>query len=29
VEYPIDEAARAIAEAGLPRELADRLYSGQ
>jgi predicted phosphodiesterase len=29
VEYPIDEAAGAIAEAGLPRELADRLYSGQ
>jgi predicted phosphodiesterase len=29
VEYPIDEAARTIAEAGLPRELADRLYSGQ
>jgi predicted phosphodiesterase len=29
VEYPIDEAAKAIAEAGLPRELADRLYSGQ
>jgi predicted phosphodiesterase len=29
VEYPIDEAAKAIAEAGLPRGLADRLYSGQ
>jgi predicted phosphodiesterase len=29
VEYPIDEAARAIEEAGLPRVLADRLYSGQ
>jgi predicted phosphodiesterase len=29
VEYPIDEAAKAIAAAGLPRELADRLYSGQ
>jgi len=29
VEYPIDEAARAIEEAGLPRMLAERLYSGQ
>jgi predicted phosphodiesterase len=29
VEYPIDEAARAIEEAGLPKALADRLYSGQ
>jgi predicted phosphodiesterase len=29
VEYPIDEAARAIEEAGLPRVLAERLYSGQ
>jgi predicted phosphodiesterase len=29
VEYPIDEAARAIQEAGLPKVLADRLYSGQ
>jgi diadenosine tetraphosphatase ApaH/serine/threonine PP2A family protein phosphatase len=29
VEYPIDEAARAIEEAGLPHPLADRLYSGQ
>jgi predicted phosphodiesterase len=29
VEYPIDEAARAITEAGLPKALADRLYSGQ
>jgi predicted phosphodiesterase len=28
VEYPIDEAARAIADAGLPTVLADRLYSG-
>jgi diadenosine tetraphosphatase ApaH/serine/threonine PP2A family protein phosphatase len=28
VEYPIDEAARAIEEAGLPRLLAERLYSG-
>jgi diadenosine tetraphosphatase ApaH/serine/threonine PP2A family protein phosphatase len=28
VEYPIDEAARAIEEAGLPHMLADRLYSG-
>ena len=29
VEYPIEEAARAIEEAGLPRDLAERLYSGQ
>jgi diadenosine tetraphosphatase ApaH/serine/threonine PP2A family protein phosphatase len=29
VEYPIDEAARAIQEAGLPQDLADRLYKGQ
>ena len=29
VEYPIDEAARAIMEAGLPRVLADRLYRGE
>jgi len=29
VEYPIDEAARAIAEADLPRHLADRLFIGQ
>jgi predicted phosphodiesterase len=29
VEYPIDEAATAIEEAGLPRVLAERLYSGQ
>jgi diadenosine tetraphosphatase ApaH/serine/threonine PP2A family protein phosphatase len=29
VEYPIDEAARAIEEAGLPRVLAERLFSGQ
>ncbi len=29
VEYPIDEAARAIAEAELPRHLADRLFIGQ
>ena len=29
VEYPIDEAARAIEDAGLPRILAERLYSGQ
>ena len=29
VEYPIDEAAKAIEEAGLPRSLADRLYFGQ
>jgi diadenosine tetraphosphatase ApaH/serine/threonine PP2A family protein phosphatase len=29
VEYPIDEAAGAIEEAGLPSVLAARLYSGQ
>jgi hypothetical protein len=29
VEYPIDEAARAIEDAGLPQVLAERLYSGQ
>jgi diadenosine tetraphosphatase ApaH/serine/threonine PP2A family protein phosphatase len=29
VEYEIDEAAKAIEEAGLPRQLADRLYVGQ
>jgi diadenosine tetraphosphatase ApaH/serine/threonine PP2A family protein phosphatase len=29
VEYPIDEAARAIQDAGLPRALSDRLYYGQ
>ena len=29
VEYPIDEAAAAIQEAGLPAVLADRLYAGQ
>ena len=29
VEYPIEEAARAIEEAGLPRVLAERLFSGQ
>jgi predicted phosphodiesterase len=29
VEYPIDEAAAAILEAGLPRQLAERLYLGQ
>jgi diadenosine tetraphosphatase ApaH/serine/threonine PP2A family protein phosphatase len=29
VEYPIDEAASAIEDAGLPRVLAERLYSGQ
>jgi predicted phosphodiesterase len=29
VEYPIDEAAAAILEAGLPRQLAERLYRGQ
>jgi diadenosine tetraphosphatase ApaH/serine/threonine PP2A family protein phosphatase len=28
VEYPIDAAARAIEEAGLPKVLAERLYSG-
>ena len=29
VEYPIDEAARAIEQAGLPRPLAERLYEGK
>jgi predicted phosphodiesterase len=29
VEYPIEEAARAIEEAGLPQVLAQRLYTGQ
>jgi diadenosine tetraphosphatase ApaH/serine/threonine PP2A family protein phosphatase len=29
VDYPIDEAARAIEEAGLPPELAERLYRGE
>ena len=29
VEYPIDQAAQAIEDAGLPRSLADRLYFGQ
>jgi predicted phosphodiesterase len=29
VEYPIDEAAKAIEDAGLPRSLGDRLYFGQ
>jgi predicted phosphodiesterase len=29
VEYPVDDAARAILEAGLPRQLAARLYDGQ
>jgi diadenosine tetraphosphatase ApaH/serine/threonine PP2A family protein phosphatase len=29
VEYAIDEAARAIEQAGLPQVLAQRLYSGQ
>jgi diadenosine tetraphosphatase ApaH/serine/threonine PP2A family protein phosphatase len=29
VEYPIEEAARVIEEAGLPAVLAERLYSGQ
>lgn len=29
VEYPIDQAAEAIIAAGLPRQLADRLYLGQ
>jgi diadenosine tetraphosphatase ApaH/serine/threonine PP2A family protein phosphatase len=29
VEYPIDDAAKAIEQAGLPRSLADRLYFGQ
>jgi diadenosine tetraphosphatase ApaH/serine/threonine PP2A family protein phosphatase len=29
VEYPIDEAARAIEQAGLPDALSKRLYVGQ
>jgi diadenosine tetraphosphatase ApaH/serine/threonine PP2A family protein phosphatase len=29
VEYPIDEAARAIEQAGLPAVLGERLYAGQ
>jgi len=29
VEYPIDDAAQAIVEAGLPRSLGERLYLGQ
>jgi diadenosine tetraphosphatase ApaH/serine/threonine PP2A family protein phosphatase len=29
VEYPIEQAARAIEEAGLPRMLAERLYRGE
>jgi diadenosine tetraphosphatase ApaH/serine/threonine PP2A family protein phosphatase len=29
VEYPIDQAARAIEEAGLPAILGERLYTGQ
>jgi diadenosine tetraphosphatase ApaH/serine/threonine PP2A family protein phosphatase len=29
VEYPVDDSARAIKEAGLPAALADRLYHGQ
>ena len=29
VEYPIDEAAAAIEQAGLPKVLAERLYSGK
>jgi len=29
VEYPIDEAAKAINDAGLPTVLGERLYSGQ
>jgi hypothetical protein len=28
-EYPIEAAAKAIVDAGLPRQLADRLFSGQ
>jgi diadenosine tetraphosphatase ApaH/serine/threonine PP2A family protein phosphatase len=28
VEYPVETAARAILEAGLPRQLADRLFAG-
>jgi diadenosine tetraphosphatase ApaH/serine/threonine PP2A family protein phosphatase len=29
VEYPIEEAAEAIREAGLPAHLGDRLFKGQ
>jgi predicted phosphodiesterase len=29
VEYPVEAAAKAIVDAGLPRQLADRLFSGQ
>ena len=29
VDYPVEDAAKAIVEAGLPRQLADRLFSGQ
>lgn len=29
VEYPVETAAKAIVDAGLPRQLADRLFSGQ
>jgi diadenosine tetraphosphatase ApaH/serine/threonine PP2A family protein phosphatase len=29
VEYAVEDAARAIREAGLPRQLADRLFDGQ
>ena len=28
-DYPIDDAANAIRDAGLPAQLADRLYYGQ
>jgi predicted phosphodiesterase len=29
VDYPVETAAKAIVDAGLPRQLADRLFSGQ
>ena len=29
VEYPVEAAAKSILDAGLPRQLADRLFSGQ
>jgi diadenosine tetraphosphatase ApaH/serine/threonine PP2A family protein phosphatase len=29
VEYPVEDAARAIRDAGLPAALADRLFQGQ
>jgi predicted phosphodiesterase len=29
VEYPVETAAKSIVDAGLPRQLADRLFSGQ